>query len=182
MPNKKVELSEPAWRRDSAQLRNKLDITSQFKPWTGLKRPTPFKQDGIRMSERVKDILDCATAAKLNELPTNTKRTSQVIEDTMQNIFCDYSQSHLRRNWTNRSGTTHVFTTATELYSFAEDRTVLPIEMLRAHGYGPHVKIPQDITPSQLKDIVGRGIALPCLASVIWGLYVVNGCRTESKS
>jgi site-specific DNA-cytosine methylase len=162
------EFMDRQWHQESATWRDAMDVSPSFRPWTS--RAT-FRGDGISATPRVLDFLDCVVSSKLKSAPA-TRHDG--VQQLMMDTYCDYTQSHGRKNYTNRQGCNHAFTTATEMYSFGHDRVVMPTEMLSMHGYPADMAIPDNITPSELKAMAGNGIALPCLGTIMWSLYLVQ--------
>jgi hypothetical protein len=94
--------------------------------------------------------------------------------DVMQHVYVDTSQSHGRRCFTSDSGNTNCLTTSTQLYSFGRDSLVLAKELMFLQGHKRDIVIPSGMSDAKLADLAGEGICLPCLASVLWALYLVK--------
>ena len=96
----------------------------------------------------------------------------------MQQIMCgkfmDVSQSLRRHSHTNNAGFNHAFTTSSMLYSFDRDSVLSGKDMLVLHGQPKDMVFPPDVPDSSLRELAGEGMAIPCLASVIWSLYLVR--------
>lgn len=120
----------------------------------------------MSLTPRMKDALDILAIAlmKSENLP--------IAELNMQGTFIDVSQSLSRRAWTQKN-MNKCFCTSTCLYHYGQDRAVLPIETLFAQGYPRTLKVPGQgtISHSDLKEFAGEGMALPCLAALIWSIY-----------
>ena len=86
----------------------------------------------------------------------------------------DVSQSVKRHKHSTPAGIVHTLTTSTRLYSFSLDRVLSGREMLSLHCQPKDLVIPDDIRDSALCDLAGEGMALPCLASVVWCLYLTK--------
>ena len=147
-------------------------MSKNFKPWTTREN---FVGEGVPKTARVLDILDVAACEHLSQ---NTD--ARAPRTRFASSFCDYSQSHGRRNWTKPNGSNHTFTRSTELYSYGEDRLVLPYEMLLMHGYPPDIVLPQELTQRKLKEMVGNGMSLPCLGTVLWALHIMRYRQFEA--
>ena len=164
-----AELREPSawpvWKQESAQVRAQLGVSRHFKPWTSRGE---FAGEGIPHSARVLDFLDVAASARLSD------------GLTLQDFYCDYSQSHGRRKWTNSRGCNPTFTTATELYAFGADRVVLPWEMLLMHGFPSNTRVPQSLRQTTLKSMVGNGMSCACVGTLLWGLHVMRHRQFEA--
>jgi hypothetical protein len=133
-----------------------------------------FKAAGVSATVRNLDLMDvcCAeTAAKCGKSLVSMSR--QAMKQMMHDVFIDLSQSGKRRVFT-KADVTPALTTASCIYSFGRDSIVLPLELLLWHGHNVNVSIPADMSPSSLKELAGEGMALPCLAAVLWSLYLTK--------
>jgi site-specific DNA-cytosine methylase len=160
---------EKAWVIESAKWRTTLNMSPNFKPWSSL---SSFSGDGVSQTDRVLDILDCVAECKLKTM--SLPRTALNVKEHLKDVYCDYSQSHGRHCFTGSKGINHTFTTMTEMYSYCRDSIVLPIEMLLLHGFPKDIQIPDSMTPGQLKTMVGNGMCLPCLATIVHCLDLVK--------
>ena len=93
----------------------------------------------------------------------------------MKDVMLDYSQNPFRRAFTNSCGRNYTLTTSTTLYHFGRDRILLPPEYMRMQGWDSTMVVPGDMTATELRVLAGEGMALPCLASVLYGIYLVKG-------
>eukprot|EP00439_Symbiodinium_sp_Y106_P034527 s6144_g4.t1 len=167
-------LTDPAgqlavWKEESSRIRATLGVSQKFRPWTSWEC---FVGEGVAKTPRVLDLIVVAACVFLAE--KNAK--------SLKDHFVDYSQSHGRRKWTNRSGVNPTLTTRSELYSFGEDRVVLPFELLRMHGFPADIVLPSDISPRQMRSIVGNGMSLPCLGTILWSLHVMKHRSFEAPA
>ncbi|CAE8638766.1 unnamed protein product [Polarella glacialis] len=156
------------WLRETAAWREKLGISPQFSPWTSCGF---FEGIGLRKTHRVRDLLDCIVAEKTANLQ---KKTPAAIRAAMSGMYADTSQSHSRRTFTNKTGITNCLTTSSELYSFDRDAIVLPVEHLLLHGHHKSTVIPNGMSQADIKELAGEGMALPCLAVIIWSIFLTK--------
>lgn len=157
------------WKKDSAEFRNKLNISPSFSPWTGR---AAFIGLGIKHNIRNLDMIDIIACKKT----VGQKRTDANMKSALQNVFVDLSQGLKRWPCTSDDGTTHCLTTSSELYSYARDSAVLPLELLFLHGHDPKkIRMPTGMKHSDIQALAGEGIALPCLAVMLWSLYLLKG-------
>jgi hypothetical protein len=126
---------------------------------------------GIHRTPRVMDILDVHTAATISDLK---RKGPDAVKDCMKNMFSDVSQQVGRKCCTNKDGISHCLTTSTELYSYALDSVVLPMELMQIQGHSSHAIVPQTMKPRELRDLAGEGMNLPCLGTVLWAMYLVK--------
>ncbi|CAE7215300.1 unnamed protein product [Symbiodinium sp. CCMP2592] len=99
----------------------------------------------------------------------------------MKGKFMDVSQSVRRGKHSTPTGFLHTLTTSTRLYSFSLDRVLTGREMLSLHCQPRDLVIPEGVADSDLRDLAGEGMALPCLASVVWCLYLTKQLDKEPK-
>lgn len=151
------------WKADSITFRNKWNVLPQFAPWTS--RPE-FKAKGIRLTPRTKDLIDCCA---IQFMKTNNVAAKD-LPNAMKTMFLDLSQSLNRRAYTI-NGVNRCLTTSTCMYSFGRDRLVTPLETLYFQGFPKSLKMPLGVSQSDMKDMAGEGMTLPCLASVMWGVW-----------
>lgn len=155
-------------------------MTKGFTPWTS--NPA-FKGVGLPSSKRAFDLVDCAwvQACKRQKIEVG-KATGNVTQlgkkaGVHKDLFVDVSQNHVRRPMSDASGFLRTLTTSTTLYSYEADRTVLPIEHLFLQGYEHQVSIPKSIAAgsgSEIRNLAGEAICLPCLASIVWCLHLTK--------
>lgn len=91
--------------------------------------------------------------------------------EVMSEMFMDVSQSHTRHAHTGSDGCQKCLATATQNYSFSQDRLVLPLELLHWQGYPSTLKVPFNVSQNDLRDFAGEGMFLPSLATVIWSIF-----------
>ena len=128
---------------------------------------------GLHLTKRVEAILDTVAAQHLGlqnlDLPFGRKK------NMLRDVFCDISQNPKFKAFSNSSGVAPCLATSSTLYSFGGDRMVLPVESLYFQGHSRGIKIPTAMKSSDIKQLAGEGMALPCIGSVIWALYLTKG-------
>ena len=153
------------WMVESMAFRKALGFSASSKPWTGR---NCFRGLGLPKTARVLDLLDLCVMAKLNkESPSEEELTAG-----MSGVLLDVSQSFGRNATTNKEGVSHALTTGSCLSSFDRDSVLTGREMLQMHGQPKSLRLPSDLAESHVVHLAGEGMALPCLASVIWVLYL----------
>lgn len=151
-----------------------MELPTSFKPWS-----PHMKCTGINATQRVKDILDLVASTRLRDmgyrlfdadkLDFSTKR------DILQHTYADISQNPRYRSFTNSSGVTGCLSTATTLYSFGQDRIVLGKELSMIQGHRRGFSFPDEMKSSQIRDLSGEGMFVPCLGTVLWAMYLTKG-------
>lgn len=164
------ENAYPKWKQESLNYRNRAQVSPSYSPWTGQPQ---FQARGMRVTARVKDLLDCITIAVLRA----TDSPAAMMKQQLEHVFADVSQGLCRAAYT-QNGLNKCLTTSSSLYSFGADRMVTALECLKFQGYPVSssgrfsLHVPSSLGHTSLKEFSGEGMALPCLACVIFSLYV----------
>ena len=141
------------WKLHSRSCRAKLGLSDAFSAWT---ERESFAGEGLQLTPRIRDVLDLTAAKALNRAGPGKG---------LKDIYVDVSQSLDRNCFSNAAGIVPCFTSSTELYSYGQDRVILPEEMLAMHGFGT-VTVPDSVDIRDLKRMAGTGMSLPCLGTV----------------
>ena len=153
------------WQKDSLHIRGKMQVSPTYAPWTSR---NAFKGVGLSPSDRVHDLVDCAAIYTLVSKGIALKD----MEAAMKGIILDVSQSHGRRCFT-QDGIHKCLTTSSSLYAYHPDRMITPLETLWFQGYPRTLKMPATLSGGDIKEFVGEGVCLPCMATVIWAVISV---------
>lgn len=167
------------WHKESLNERNSLNVSPGYSPWTSR---ASFKGTGLPLTDRVKDIIDIYVIRMMKE----QQKTVAELEHDLEDCFIDVSQSH-GRHCHSREGMNKCLCTSTMLYSYGQDRLVLPIESIYMQGYPVTLQVPRHFTGAQLRDFSGEGMCLPCIASVMRALvyyvpFVADDVAADSDS
>ena len=157
-----------------ASLRLSKNIAVDLRPWT--QKPA-VRYSGLgRVGERVRCLLDLATADRLGPRADDVVRKAKAtgnwheVDKAMKGVFIDLSQNPARRPWTNQKNVSKCLTTSSRIYSFEEQRVVLPLEHLLFQGHRRSIVIPESMPPRSVARLAGEGICLPSLATIVWSL------------
>ena len=96
-------------------------------------------------------------------------------KELLKEVYCDVSQNPMYRAFTNNKNIAPCLCKSTSLYSFGQDRFLLPFEHLLLQGHRRSLEIPSAIRSNQLSHLAGEGMCLPCLGLVVWSLYLTKG-------
>lgn len=149
---------------------------ANLKPWTSLQG---LRFTGLSQTPRILELLDCTTICVLGGAQATHKvlqasNARELIQECMQDIVIDVSQNASRKAFTNAAGFAKCLHTATCLYSFAQDRVILPMELMLLQGHSMDLQVPHQMRPAQLHDLAGMGICLPCLGVIITSLLLTT--------
>lgn len=165
-------LQDTKWMVQLAELRSELSLPA-LQLWSHRMRGY-----GVPRTQRVCEIMDTVVMIKLKEkgqLQGANKLSFERLKTLLHDVFLDISQNPRQKCYSNSSGITHCLATSTQLYSFGADRMILPFELLMFQGHSRAIRIPPNMRSNQLSHLAGEGMALPCLATVIWCGYVLKG-------
>ena len=143
------------WRQQAVEVRASLNLPPASKPWTSM---PGLAVSSIPASER--HMSDVDQAAKMKWL--------------CRALITDVSQNPARRPQTNQQGRSRCLTTSSRLYSHGQARMVTAFEFFRFQGHDLRVQIPDSISQKQAADLAGEGIALPCLATIVFCLQATE--------
>ena len=175
LPMGSVRAWETQAVRWAEELRTNVDSTA----WTGRH---DFKGHGVPNHPRVRTLLNLTCHQKLQEARLHASGLQQQpLPHVFKEAFLDWSQNPCRRAFSDRCGMLRCLCSSTTLYSYQEDRALFPIEYLRLQGWGFETKIPESCH-GKVREMAGQGIALPCLGTVVWALYLVKGLPSSEES
>ena len=156
------------WQKESCDLRKELNVPASTKPWT--QRPG-FRGLGLPKTPRVLEALDLCVIMKCKEL--RCELTGD-LASLMRNQFIDVSQSISRSCFTNRYGVNHALTTSSVVYSFERDSVLTGKELLLLHGQPKRLSVPSELSESTISQAAGEGFACPCIAAILWSVYLTK--------
>ena len=151
----------PAWKSQSVELRNRMEVDLRYKPWT----TTGKKFTGLSKTSRALECIDLAAISHGCTSPAVSKRTTCNM-DKLTDVFVDVSQNPCRMAWTSAKMLNKCLTTSSLIYSFGRDSVVLPLELMIWQGHRADIST-KGMPQNSLKQLAGQGINLPCLAVVI---------------
>lgn len=162
------------WPTISARIRSDLKISPAYSPWTS--RPD-FSGEGLpigRGRKRVLDLIDLTAVLACKQAKVSPQDPRQM-KEALKHTLLDYSQSHSRMTFSNSDGVAKCLCTSSELYSYRLDRTLVPFEHLLLQGHHCRTSVPCQFGATNMRKMSGESIALPCLGTLIWALYVSVG-------
>ena len=157
----------PSWKAQAVSWSEKLHVPLQTNIWTGR---AGFKGSGLPSTQRVSTIVNLVAAEKKKEARASMTSLPAVLKETL----LDFSQNPCRRAFSGKNDTAHCLCTSSQVYSYHVDRCVFGVEYMRLQGWGFEINIPPECE-SKLRELAGEGIALPCLGTIVWALYLVKG-------
>ena len=163
--------------QQAAAIREKHKVSMSFKPWTGRSQ---FQGIGLSKTARVLELLDlvCLQAmshfAKTAKISQTELFSGKNMDKALENVYVDVSQSCSRMVATTQKGVTPTFTTSSQVYSFRLDRLLTPAEIMLIHGHSLQTRFPLDLTAANLRRLAGEGMAVYCVATVIWCVFLTR--------
>ena len=156
------------WQKESSEMRSSLGVGQNIRPWTSRHC---FKGEGLKLTPRVLECIDLCVIQKCRE---QNEPLDGDLDKVMAGCYIDVSQSASRRYFTNKDGGNRALTTGSKVYSFSRDSVLVGRELLLLHGQPRSLNLPSDVPESHVVHLAGEGTALPCLAAVLWSLYLVR--------
>ena len=161
------------WAVQLANWLHELGIPkNMMSPWV---KDPQFKGSFLNITDRISGLLDTVVWDQLGTRARLMSFTEK--QQSLANIYVDVSQNPCRRPFNNLSGIMGTMTTSSIYYSYFRDGAVLPFEMLLWHGHTRLLKIPADVKGRDLKELAGEGMSAPCLGSILWAGFLLNGYR-----
>ena len=166
-----MERSSQAWFRQLCEWRGEAGIPERLQVWTKFAK-------GVPGTNRVQQLLEVVAADILLHLGNGHDVLSQSFDkkkEYLQDVYCDTSQNPAFKAVSNSNGVAPCLCTSSTMYSFGRDRMLLPFEHLLMQGHTRSLRIPKNMSPSQIRSLAGEGICLPCLGTIVWALYLTKG-------
>lgn len=129
---------------------------------------------GLRMTERVRAILNMVVAAKTSPFLTAKAMSKQTKLNCIARTIVDISQNPVRRCFTPAHGCNHTLCTSSVLVHLGMKRMVLPCEHFAFQGHGLSRVRFGDLSNSKLRTLAGEGMCLPCLGVVLFSLHLLG--------
>ena len=142
-----------AWEQTHKQYRAKMKISPDDRPWTAAGKLLR----GVPPSPRMREAIDLAWSSR------------PPAERTLP-FYLDLSQCITRKRWSAKGGL--CLTTGALYYDYRHD-TVWPQESHLALQGLPMKDIEISfLTPAQCADLAGEAIFLPCMATLMAGIFL----------
>ena len=173
------------WSAQLRSLRTELGVSQMFQPFDRLGQSI----DGLRLTPRVRGILNWVVALKLKDqmskdaISSNSQVSKKYIQDAMQTVFIDVSQNPCRRAYTPRCGVNHCLTTSTSLLHLGVSRVMVPAEYFLFQGRSAtRTQFPENISNRTLQQLAGEGMFGASLGTVVWSLYLLGAFQDDVDS
>ena len=165
------------WQISSEKIRASLGLSRAWSGWTS---QPDFVGHGLVLNPRSKDLLNICFGAHLRKAGL-ALWLSQEAKDSVQELYLDVSQGVQREPWNRAGGEAPCLTTSTALYAFGKDRLVCPQELARMMGWPDQFEVPAMVSPQKLRQMIGNGIALPCLGTILltWNIVRMSNSQTQ---
>lgn len=139
---------------------------AKAEPWV------PHMRDNKNLTSRVETILNLVAVQHLGLQNLDAEFTTK--KKLLRDVFCDVSQNPKFGAFTGSSGNAPCLATSTRMFSFGEDRWVLPIELLYWQGHSRGIRIPEGMKSNEIRDLAGEGMCLPCFGTVLWSAFLAS--------
>ena len=145
-------------------------------PWS----TAGFQLRGLSQTARVCEVLDLAVLdfmqpddlCAANHARRRDAESREILQSRCADLFSDPSQNPVRKPYTCPSSmVSRCLTTTSTVYSHGRDRVCLPVEHMLWQGHRLETKFPSSMRQSSIRELAGQGIALPCLATIVYCLH-----------
>ena len=165
------------WKQQSLSWRASLNVSVDAAPWTS-RNCTPQRP----WTDRTLDLVDCVAMDVCKAAGVKLANMARVMDQHLDNIIVDVSQSHARRPFTNSEGVHRCLTTSSHLYIFSEKRLATGKEHLALQGWASDMgAMPESLSDREVAELAGEGMHLACLASVLWSFQVAHEIHRGTK-
>lgn len=156
------------WLVASARWRAELGVTPQYAPYSPR---VDWTKSGLQCKppKRTLDLIDCSVI----EVCKKARKSMSSADRLLKNHLLDISQNHDRKPMSVPPAA-RALTTSSRLFFFDEKRILSAEEHLRLQGYEGEFESTAGVTSSDVRKFAGEGIALPCLAVVVWALNLTK--------
>ena len=120
--------------------------------------------EGSSWTERGKSLLGVARTPRVENLINTAAALAEARGENLQDLFCDTSQSVMRKPWSNT--VLRALNTSTEYYSFGLDRIILGRELFPLMGF-PKMAFMATLGESVCKDLAGEAMSPPIMALLL---------------
>ena len=170
----KKDAASDKWQCQIAAWRAASNLPAGLCVWANQMEAT-----GMPRTERVKAIIEMVAVMKFQEMGYNLYTVQSMPfsqkRELLRDVYCDVSQNPQHKNCTNSAGISGCLATSTVLYSYRLDRIVLPVELAMIQGHRRGFQFPECVSSNQIRDLAGEGMALPCLGTIVWCMYLIKG-------
>lgn len=164
-----VPAEDSPWSQQLVLWRDSLKVAPFYNPFDKLEQEVIV----LRMTERVRGLLNLVVAEKTQCLKRKTKKQMQT---ALRKTVVDISQNPGRRNYTTSLDLAHTLCTGSQLVHLGLGRMLHPKGHLWLQGHNPNVtSFPERMSLNSTRKLAGEGMALPCLAVCIWCQFLVKG-------
>ena len=141
------------WKVHGAKIRDELGMPANACPWT---TRADVNFGGYQMTERQRNLLDCAWGARRRQLPDTVST-----EDMLKGWWCNVTQSVQRKPW---SATPPTPCRQTRAYSFEHDVVVTGFAHMMFLGWPRIFASNSEFSSQDLHDLSGEAFSVPIAA------------------
>ena len=126
---------------------------------------------GMEENDRITTILNLVALEKTQ----GVRRSDSNIKKHTKTTIVDVSQNPCRKAWTGKNSN-HTMCSSTIQVHMGLKRIITPREMMLEQGHSPsNMNIPEDMPPGSVRKLAGQGMALPCIGTCLWGMFLTKG-------
>eukprot|EP00439_Symbiodinium_sp_Y106_P033710 s5130_g4.t1 len=173
---KAVELpQQPStrWRSQEVAVRDDFGLSKTF---DAVGKVTAWKLCGLQSNERIMAVLNLAMCSTVKSLKIPKKPAS--VRKAARLMLVDVSQNPSRSSYTKLEADSEIrhraLCSSTVLVHVGRKRIVTGREMMFLQGHPRCLQVPQQVTLHAMRKLAGQGMALPCVGTCLWSLFVAK--------
>ena len=162
-----------SWVKQAQMWAEDLSVSAQTKAWTGRQ---DFIGHGLPNLPRVHAVVNLTAVQKVRDAgaPLHCLQDSQKHRLELKKTILDFSQNPNRKAHSKKC--LRCLCSSTQLFRYDQDRTLFASEYLRLQGWGLDIAAPEGC---KIREMACQGMALPCLGTVVWSLFLLKGLPSE---
>lgn len=172
MPAEDVASVAPQWVAQIAGIRQELALPPNYRCWTPYMTGTAVPENS-----RVRETIDVFAFKALLRLGADRhhifRMSFQEKKDLLKDSYIDISQSPNYCRVCVTGMNMGCLATSSSIYSYGRDRMLVAQEHMLLQGHRRAFRLPA--APSRVRKLAGEGMCLPCLATIVWSMYLVRG-------
>ncbi len=147
-------------------------------------RASPWQQERMRLvpeTPRAEEVINLAILECC--FRQQREATAEALEEAAKGLWCDVSSNPARKHW--RQGPLPTLCTSTQIYSYEHERALTSVEGLRMVGWPSAIML--EVSPANLRSLLGESMALPSHAVAVWALFeatwqvLPDACATQQR-
>jgi hypothetical protein len=161
------------WKSHSTVMRDKIQCSKSFAPWTS--RPEVIC--GKSLPARAKDMTNVCFATLMKQdkcLARRHKRPRKSIQELSSDLYLDLAQAVQRCPWSK--GDMRCLLQGSQVYSYAADGIFKPEHHLRVQGFGSNLSLMR-VSDAEVRGMAGEAFFAPCIGVCLYAIVLLPNGR-----